>query len=175
MPPVPLVGPKKSPRDFGFAPKDSHLVVNDQSETLTAFDFHGNKLFRIPALARGQGGDRVYWENSTDTPPGLYRIGQVYNDVGRVGLNPREDRTLRAYGWLSFDLEELENQERRHNRAGIMLHGGGSACGWPGAWDSRQELHPTLGCVRCHNIDLRDRILPLVRQGRVFVSVYQEG
>jgi hypothetical protein len=29
--------------------------------------------------------------------------------------------------------------------------------------------------VRCHNVDLRDRILPLTKQGAVFVSVYQEG
>jgi hypothetical protein len=34
---------------------------------------------------------------------------------------------------------------------------------------------PTLGCIRLHNADLRDRILPLTASGAVFVSVYQEG
>ncbi len=55
-----------------------------------------------------------------------------------------------------------------------MLHGGGSACGWPGAWAPQQPLHPTLGCIRIHNADLRDRVLPLYRQGTVYVGVFQE-
>lgn len=169
-----LVGPTKTPHDFTFKPGDSHLVVNDAAETLRAFAYGGQSLFTIPALARGQGRDNQWQETNTDTPPGLYRIGQVYNDIRAVGRHPAQDRTLMAYGWLSFDLEELEGQERRHRRAGIMLHGGGSACGWPGAWEPRQELHPTLGCVRVHNIDLRDRILPLTHTGTVYVSVWQE-
>jgi hypothetical protein len=56
-----------------------------------------------------------------------------------------------------------------------MIHGGGTACGWPGAWAPRQALHPTLGCIRLHNVDLRDRILPLIGMGRIWVSVYQEA
>jgi hypothetical protein len=171
----PLIGPKKRPQQFGFKAGDSHLIVNDFSETLTAYSFEGKELFKIAALARGQGGDRVYWENSTDTPPGLYKLGTIYNDVQRAGLQPAYDRTLQAYGWLSFDMEELEGQERRHNRAGIMLHGGGSGNGWPLAWAPIQPLLPTLGCVRIHNIDLRDRILPLTKQGTVFLSCYQEA
>lgn len=58
-----------------------------------------------------------------------------------------------AYGWYSFDMEELEGQEAANARAGIMLHGGGSACGWPGAWQPHQALHPTLGYLRLHNIN----------------------
>lgn len=84
-------------------------------------------------------------------------------------------RTLMAYGWYSFDMVELENQEAGNGRAGIMTHGGGSANGWPGAWAPRQPLVPTHGCVRCHNIDLRDKILPLTKQGTVYISVFQEG
>jgi hypothetical protein len=52
-----LVGPTKTPHQFGFKLGDSHLVVNDQTETLTAFGFNGTKLFTVPCLARGQGGD----------------------------------------------------------------------------------------------------------------------
>jgi hypothetical protein len=37
-----------------------------------------------------------------------------------------------------------------------------------------QELRSTQGCVRMHNIDLRDKLLPLTKAGTVFVSVYQE-
>jgi hypothetical protein len=32
----------------------------------------------------------------------------------------------------------------------------------------------TLGCVRLHNQDLRDKLLPLVEKGTVYVSVDQE-
>ena len=78
-----------------------------------------------------------------------------------------------AYGWVSFDLEELENQEAGYGRAGIMMHGGGSGDGWPGAWAPKQPLLTTYGCVRYHNQDLKDKILPLTKTGKVFVSVYQ--
>jgi hypothetical protein len=70
---------------------------------------------------------------------------------------------------------ELENQEAKYGRAGIALHGGGSANGWPGAWAPKQPLVSTHGCCRAHNIDLRDKILPLTKQGKVFISVFQEG
>jgi hypothetical protein len=167
-------GPKKTPHDFGFKRGDSHVIVNDITESATAFDFDGKQLWRIPCLARGQGSDYEYRNRNTDTPPGIYRIGQVYGDYERVGANPAFDQTLMSYGWYSFDMVELENQEAKYGRSGIMAHGGGSACGWPGAWASRQPLFPTHGCVRCHNIDLRDKWLPLIRSGTVFISVFQE-
>jgi lipoprotein-anchoring transpeptidase ErfK/SrfK len=170
-----MIGPKKSPRDFGFKEGDSHIVVNDISETAKAYDFTGKLLWEIPALARGQGSDYEFKFTNTDTPPGLYKIGEVYKDYDRVGANPSYDRTLMAYGWYSFDLVELENQENKYGRAGIMMHGGGSACGWPGAWSPNQTLYATHGCVRLKNQDLRDKVLPLTKKGRVFVSVYQEG
>lgn len=170
-----LIGPKKRPHDFGFQTGDSHLIVNDESKNLTAFDYIGKRLFQIPALARGQGADNEWDEPQTDTPPGLYKLGAIYNDIGRLGLNPAPDKTLRAYGWIFFDMEELEGQERRYGRAGCGLHGGGSGNGWPLAWQPIQPLLPTHGCVRLHNVDLRDRILPLYQKGEVFVSVFQES
>ena len=170
-----MIGPKKSPRDFGFKEGDSHIVVNDISETAKAYDFTGKLLWEIPALARGQGSDYEFKFTNTDTPPGLYKIGEVYKDYDRVGANPSYDRTLMAYGWYSFDLVELENQENKYGRAGIMMHGGGSACGWPGAWSPNQTLYATHGCVRLKNQDLRDKVLPLTKKGTVYVSVFQEG
>ena len=170
-----MVGPSKTPRDFGFSGTDSHVVVNDGSETAKAFDVAGRLLWEIPALARGQGRENQYKENSTDTPPGIYRIAKkVYRDYEQ-DPNPSYSADRCSYGWYSFDLEDLEMQERRFGRAGIMVHGGGTACGWPGAWAPRQPLHSTLGCVRLHNQDLRDKLLPLVEQGTVYVSVYQEA
>lgn len=168
-------GPKKTPHDFGFKKGDSHIIVNDISETAQAFSFEGAKLWSAPALARGQGSDREWRHTNTDTPPGIYSIGQIYKDYERVGGNPTFDRTLMSYGWYSFDLIDLEGQESRHGRAGIMIHGGGSACGWPGAWAAKQQLFSTYGCIRMHNIDLRDKLLPLTKAGKVFVSVYQES
>ncbi|MGL6134628.1 MAG: L,D-transpeptidase, partial [Prochlorococcaceae cyanobacterium] len=79
-----------------------------------------------------------------------------------------------AYGWFSFDMIELEGQKSSIGRAGIMLHGGGTANGWPGAWAPQQKLLPTRGCVRVHNVVLRDKVLPLYEQGTVYVGVFQE-
>lgn len=174
--PVPkMIGPKKTPKDFGFKPGDHHLIVNDVTETVKAYDHEGKLLWELPALARGQGSDFEYKLTNTDTPPGLYRIGAVYRDYERVGSTPNYDRTLMAFGWYSFDLEELEGQEVKFGRAGIMIHGGGSACGWPGAWQPMQKLFATHGCVRMHNQHLREKLFPLTKTGKVYVSVYQEG
>ena len=168
------IGPKKVPQDFGFKRGDSHIIVDDISERARAFNFDGQLLWDVPALARGQGNDREYRFTNTDTPPGLYSIGQIYRDYEQVGASPAFTSDLRAYGWYSFDLIDLEGQESKHGRAGIMIHGGGSACGWPGAWAPMQKLFPTHGCVRMHNQHLRDKLLPLTHAGKVFVSVYQE-
>ena len=132
-------------------PGDSYLLVNDRDQDMEAYDHTGAFLWKIPCLARGQ----------------------LYADYEQ-NPNPPCSDTAMGYGWYSFDMEELEGQEVAHGRAGIMLHGGGSACGWPGAWAPQQPLHPTLGCVRLHNADLRDKVLPLYRQGTVYVGVFQE-
>ena len=170
-----MIKPTRKPQDFGFKKGDSHLIVNDISETAKAFSFEGELLWEVPALARGQGSDFEFKLVRTDTPPGLYRLGQVYKDYEKVGANPSYDRTLMAFGWYSFDMIELENQEAKHGRAGIMIHGGGSQCGWPGAWASKQSLFATHGCVRMYNQDLRDKLLPLTKTGTVYVSVFQES
>lgn len=170
-----MVGPSKRPQDCGFKAGDTHLIVNDITERAKAYDFKGNLLWEVPCLARGQGGDTQWQGNGEDTPPGLYRIGQAYDDWGAFGNAAPRNRTTLAYGWLSFDLVELEGQEARYGRAGIMVHGGGTGCGWPGAWAPMQPLLPTFGCVRMHNVHLRDKLHPLTKQGTVFVSVYQEG
>ena len=177
-PPTPkatMIGPKKKPQDFGFKAGDHHLIVNDITETIKAYSSDGKLLWELPCLARGQGSDYEFKLRNTDTPPGLYKIGAIYRDYDQVGARPAYDRTLMAYGWFSFDLVELENQEAKYGRAGIMIHGGGSACGWPGAWEPMQGLFATHGCVRMHNQHLRDKLLPLTKSGTVFVSVYQEG
>ena len=170
-----MIGPTKRPQQFGFKKGDSHLIVNDASETMKAFSFEGKLLWEIPCLARGQYSDFEWKIQRSDTPPGLYKLGTIYKDYEKVGDKPAYDRTLMSYGWYSFDMVELENQEAGNGRAGIMFHGGGSACGWPGAWAPRQALFPTHGCVRCHNIDLRDKVLPLTKTGTVYCSVFQEG
>lgn len=170
-----MIGPSKKPQDFGFTSGDHHLIVNDISETIKAYRSDGKLLWEVPCLARGQGSDFEFKYTRTDTPPGLYRIGAIYRDYDQVGRYPSYDRTLMSYGWCSFDLVELENQERRYGRAGIMIHGGGSACGWPGAWEPMQPLFSTWGCVRMHNQHLQEKLLPLTQHGTVFVSVYQEG
>jgi len=169
-----MIGPKKKPQDFGFKQGDTHIIVNDITERAKAYDFSGKLLWELPALARGQGSDFEFKLNNTDTPPGLYKIGTIYKDYEKDST-PSYSRDVMAFGWYSFDLVELEGQEAKHGRAGIMVHGGGSACGWPGAWQPMQKLYSTHGCVRMHNQHLKDHILPLTKKGTVYVSVFQEG
>lgn len=170
-----MIGPKKRPQDFGFKQGDSHLVVNDAIETMKAFSFEGKLLWEIPCLARGQYSDFEWKIQNSDTPVGVYLFGDVYKDYERVGDKPAYNRTLMSYGWYTFDMIDLEGQERNHGRAGIACHGGGSANGWPGAWAPNQPLVPSHGCLRLKNIDLRDRILPLYKKGKIFCSVWQES
>jgi predicted chitinase len=172
--PAGMVGPRKAPT---LKPGDHHLVANDRSEILTAYNHAGVKLWAVPCLCRGQGKDAEWNTTGSDTPPGLYRVGKVYRDYEQ-NPNPPFTADRRAYGWYSFDLEGLEGQEGPNSkpyRDGIMIHGGGTACGWPGAWAPKQVLHPTLGCIRLRNVDLRDRVLPLIASGTVWVSVLQEA
>lgn len=170
-----MIGPKKRPQDFGFKRGDHHIVVNDVVETAKCYDFDGKLLWELPALARGQGSDYEWKLRNTDTPPGLYKVGTIYRDYEVAGDKPAFDRTLMAYGWYSLDMIDLEGQEGRVGRSGIMLHGGGSANGWPGAWAPMQKLFATHGCVRMHNVHLRDKVMPLTKTGAIFISVYQEG
>ncbi len=170
-----MIGPKKRPQQFGFKQGDHHIIVNDVVEKAKCFSFDGKLLWELPALARGQGNDYEWRISNTDTPPGLYKIGTVYRDYEVAGDKPAFDRTLMAYGWYSLDMIDLEGQENGNGRAGIMLHGGGSACGWPGAWAPMQKLYATHGCVRMHNIHLRDKVVPLLKTGSIFISVFQEG
>ena len=165
-----MAGPQKA---APVQPGDTYLLVNDRDQDMEAYDHSGKFLWKLPCLARGQGADTDWSHTNTDTPPGLYKLGQLYADYEQ-NPNPPCSDTAMAYGWYSFDLEELEGQEIKAGRAGIMLHGGGSACGWPGAWAAQQPLHPTLGCIRIHNADLRDKVLPRYRQGTVYVGVFQE-
>ena len=172
--PAGMVGPKKRP---DLNPGDHHLIVNDVNETCTAYSHDGRQLWRVPCLARGQGREAEWEQTGSDTPPGLYLCGKVYRDYEQ-DPTARYTPDRRAYGWFSIDLEGQEGQEgpnSRPYRDGIMIHGGGKACGWPGAWAPRQPLHPTLGCPRMHNQDIRDRVLPLLAKGRVWVSVLQEA
>lgn len=171
---VGLVGPKKRP---DLKPNDHHLVMDDRAETIAAFDHRGQQLWKVAALARGQSTETDWRSRNSDTPPGLYRVGAIYRDYE---ADPTATFSVdrRSYGWYSFDLEGLEGQEgpgSRYGRDGIMIHGGGTACGWPGAWLPLQPLHPTLGCIRMHNKDLRDRVLPLAQMGTIYVSVWQEA
>lgn len=149
---------------------DTHLVVNAVSNTAKAYDFNGKLLWEKPALADGQHANWKVYQG--DTPPGLYRLGALYNDYDN-DPNPGYDRTLASYGWLTIDMVDLEGNEDKF-RSGICVHGGGSGLGWPGAWEPYQQLVPTWGCVRMHNKDLHDHLLPRYRQGTVFLSVYQD-
>ena len=179
-----LVKPKKPTVWDWFKPKkryepkmipgDYHLVVTDDESKpfseMTCLDDTGYPVWTADCLARGQTADwRVY---SGDTPTGLYYLGECWiasrDDIG----------TTKPYGIHCFDLVSVEDGEDAVGRAGICLHGGGSALGYDGCIADDQELVPTFGCIRMRNRGLRDRIYPMWDKARksgnnIWVSVYQ--
>lgn len=169
-----LIGPNVTPHDFGMQENDLHLIVNDQSETCKVFKGDGVLLREWAALARGQGGDTEWTKKYTDTPPGLWIVTKIYRDRENPGNTSYRDKI--AYGWYSFAMKGLENQETHYGRSGIMLHGGGSSLGAAG-WDHPyQSLTPTLGCIRLRNAHTKDLCMLADNYGGdIYISVYQEG
>lgn len=164
--------PKEHPRVHGFKYGDTHMIVNAVVKTVKAYAFNGSLLWEVPALADGQHPNwRAY---QGDTPPGLYRLGALYDDYGELGNNPEKNRTLLSYGWQTYEMIDLEGNDQGVYRPGICLHGGGTGLGWPGAWLPKQMLVPTWGCVRMHNQDLVEKVHPRYKEGDVFLSVYQD-
>jgi hypothetical protein len=169
-----MIGPQRRPV---MMPGDYHIIVNDEAETAKAFDHTGKLLWKKPAMAKGVNG-RTTWRQGGDTPPGLYRLGMLYRASNGESLLD----VWYPYGPLCFDMEEMEGQENERGRAGICLHGGGSNA--PAPLAQYQLLTRTHGCVRMHNKDLSDHVLPLThefkaggwsrRKNTVYISVFQD-
>lgn len=103
----------------------------------------GEKKPRWVVPARGYGANGPGWKmTGGDTPPGRYRCGDIYQI-------PEDDPDVNAYGFYAVDLIDLDGQERDNNRAGIMIHGGGSSLPQPLA--PKQGWVVTHGCVRLQN------------------------
>lgn len=167
-----LISPMKTPHEFGFKLGDSHLVLSASSGACQVFSWGGVKRASFPVLLRGL--HRDWRRPGGDTPPGLYKLGQCWNDWEESGGSvARSTKTRLSYGWVTFDMIDLEGNEDRNGRAGLCAHGGGTALGWPGAWKPYQELCHTHGCPRFCNAHLLDVILPLWKQGDVYLSVHQ--
>ncbi|MGL5131396.1 MAG: L,D-transpeptidase [Planktothrix sp.] len=166
-----MIKPKRHPREFGFKQGDTHVVLNAETNEAKAFSFEGKPLWVKPALMNGQ-----HWnwaEYQGDTPPGLYKLGQVWDDYITYGNNPPYSPTILSYGWVAIDMIDLEGNEDNNGRSGICIHGGGTGLGFPGCWEAYQPLLPTWGCVRMHNTDVRG-LLPFMDKGTIYVSVYQD-
>ncbi|MGL5061431.1 MAG: hypothetical protein ACRC62_15770 [Microcoleus sp.] len=153
---------------------DYHLVVVDDeslpTSTMECFDHNGDRLWTRKCLARGQVAD--YGLYSGDTPVGLYYLGELWEAASD------DVATCKPYGIHCFDMVSVVDGEDAVGRAGICLHGGGSALGYPGCIEEYQELVPTFGCVRMHTIDLRETIYPIWKEcdrngKKVWMSVYQ--
>lgn len=130
-------------------PGDVHIVVNGSAQRATCFDKNGKKLWSIPARTWGQHSN---WRMPMgDTPPGLYKCGVIYDTRGEA-----------AYGRYCIDLIDLENQETGNGRAGISMHGGGTALKDPHA--PYQGWATTHGCIRTQNHDLEAVVEPTVRK-----------
>lgn len=145
-----------------LGPHDVHLVVNAGTGWLKCYGPDGRERWRCEARCHGADGPGT-WVTGGDTPPGLYRCGSP------LETSPAEPRrTWSAYGRWFVDLEEMEGQELARGRAGIGVHGGGSALPDPEA--PRQGWAPTRGCVRLQNEDLETLLVPAVRWVRAHMG-----
>ena len=163
-----IQGPKHNPRHYGATDEDFHLVISAETNTAKMFRFSdGALLWEKPALPQGQ--HARWWEYRGDTPPGTYKIGQVWYQY-KDAPNPKFDK---PYGHICYDLVDYEGNEDGNGRSGIAIHGGGSSLGGALYWAKKQRLVPTWGCVRMHNEDLYC-IDECYKQGDVWVSVYQD-
>lgn len=157
-----------------LSPGDVHVIVNDWESKYIgeakAYDATGKILWKIPALCKGVEGSRWNVRNG-DTPPGLYLAGEL------ITTSQNEPASIwNAYGRHCIDFVEQENQETRYERGGICWHGGGTAA--PDPLAPLQQLVPTLGCVRSHNADLAQYVVPLLQSlaakgNRLWITVNQ--
>lgn len=155
---------------------DIHIIVNDWESKYIgeakAYSASGKMLWTIPALCKGVEGSRWSIRNG-DTPPGLYLAGEL------IVTKPGEpNQTWSAYGQHCIDLVEQEGQESRYQRGGICWHGGGTAA--PDPLARKQQLVPTLGCVRSHNGDLAEIVVPMLQSlnqkgAKMWITVNQIG
>jgi hypothetical protein len=154
-------------------PADVHIVVSDseskQESEMQIYSADGKLLYRLRCLAKGQHAD--YKIPKGDTPPGLYKLGQLHETQQSEGWH-----IWRSFGKYFLDMEGQEQNEEKYGRAGCGVHGGGSGCANPLAPD--QGLLPTHGCVRVLNRDMEQVIVPLYRKtrsngGTVWMTVHQ--
>lgn len=141
-------------------PGDVHVIINDWESKYIgeakAYTSAGLLLWKIEALCKGIEGSR--WDvRNGDTPPGLYLAGELITTS-----EGESSSTWNAYGFYFIDLIEQENQESCYERGGVGWHGGGSAA--PDPLAPLQQLVPTLGCVRSHNSDLAQIVVPLLKK-----------
>lgn len=144
-----------------MGPLDLHIIVNGASQSLMTYQRDGQGIFRCPARCYGQHNN--WRQPNGDTPPGLYRVGQLYDTQGEA-----------AYGQWCLDLEDLQGQETDNGRAGISLHGGGSGLADPFA--PYQGWQSTHGCIRLQNADLA-KLVELIQRtkhqgGTVYLTVF---
>ena len=155
--------------DLALKPGDIHVMISHMRKIACGYRKSGDgadKLWIIPALTEGVGGGPD--AHAGDTPWGDYQATGI---VPTTAADTEETRM--AYGPSFISLADLEGQESSRGRAGIGIHGGGTSLGTVGSQQPQQPLVPTCGCIRLHNQDLVDRVVPLVREtlhaGRRFI------
>lgn len=140
---------------------DIHMTISHAAKKAQVWrkgDPAPGPLFEIDALTSGVGGGPD--ARGGDTPPGDYLARGVIPTT-----SADSQATWDAYGAFFVELSDMEGQESSRGRAGIGMHGGGTALGPVGSQAPRQAyLCETEGCIRLFNIDLAEKIVPLVRE-----------
>jgi hypothetical protein len=100
-------------------------------------------------------------------PPGVYFVGPTVpcatrHADGSVTQNNSDDP---AYGcYFTYLSDTADDDFAKHGRAGIGIHGGGSAA--PDPFAPEQGWYPTDGCLRLQNADNESILVPCLAWAR---------
>lgn len=156
-------------------PQDAHLIYDRVHHALSLY--LGSGEFRHSWQARndavGNPAPDPYGYECPMPPGVMYTLG-VPDQCG-----PGSPDGV-AYGWWAIPITDNPAGDlAAHGRAGIMIHGGGTAS--PAPFSDQQGWFPTLGCIRMQNVDLGmqvpaqgtlvDSVLFIQRAGTVYLDV----
>ena len=146
-----------------------HLVFNGPERTLKFFSKDKGvaelkHIVECHDVGIREGMDPDPYGRECNCPPGMYFVGEpqacaIREPDGSVTTMHDDDEGFGCFFTPLAD-DPPSNAFLRHGRAGIGIHGGGSALPHPFA--PRQGWAATLGCLRLQNIDNEQILVPYV-------------
>jgi hypothetical protein len=147
---------------MNLGPHDLHLVFNDDTNHLGAWNAAKVQTFACEARNRAVGGD------------GFGHLGRCPRGEFQLG-RPKQKGTV-PFGPFFIPVYDTSSRGKmaEFHRAGIGIHGGGS--GLPDPFAPHQGWQVTHGCIRTQNADvvkLAALVLAAIKAGgKVYLTVF---